>query len=759
MDYSNKDIPITAQGRDTPEPVEEGGRAGQLRPLSSDCVAPLSVQGEDANIATGDKKEGEEECERIFERLGSPSKNPYTEKFSTPEGAGIFRRSTKLKRTPPSADVLSAQRESVSLTPESDDERRKRKRKKVNTPPKIAKDPDTVWKSVEETLKIVQNSMTQLDKFCKENRNVHVPVKNMVQKVIGQMENLRKSTKEMVFSQQVEEVEKCKENRALAQEVEKLRQERDGLKKVLDGMSSLTNSKAHSKARLERSNSLGVVSEISDRKEMATQTDPEEINSEQQRIRWENKVQCIVTEEDLRNLINEEITPECHQLEVRSKQITATPDNEDIVLFADLTRNRDHRLVSRLAGGSQAVLKYIREGRITEGKMIYYKSGGEAMLDGKTIREERYIFLVGIGESLTNEMSLLAGAREVREKCQELGRGYIHLAYSGENNSSTARKLIECAFSNFGGTATWHSPNKERRRNNLAFGGEAVIVNVNDGSYADMLKSVKNTLGYSKEAETIKKASKTRNGHLKLEIDGRRGKAEEVVTLLRDRMNLLDSVRSAGSARDKKMIHIYGLDAVTSEEEVKTSMKKYCSEGIIVNNMRPLKYGALQAASVLLDEVTAEKLTKLGEIRIGLSDCKVKMRPDVPICFRCWDVGHMAAHCKGTDRSSLCRNCGEAGHEARECSKSPKCPICNAAGHRANTLKCPKYAEAAEKSLYKKNLSLANRRAAEARGRTPTREESTETTKPCTEGQERHTIEKAQKDLGKSPDQVVMQLD
>ncbi|KAJ8953473.1 hypothetical protein NQ318_023594 [Aromia moschata] len=55
-------------------------------------------------------------------------------------------------------------------------------------------------------------------------------------------------------------------------------------------------------------------------------------------------------------------------------------------------------------------------------------------------------------------------------------------------------------------------------------------------------------------------------------------------------------------------------------------------------------------------------------------------------CCRCWEEGHVAAKCKGRDRTKLCLRCGKEEHQVKSCGEEEAyCPICEEKGHRADT--------------------------------------------------------------------------
>ncbi|XP_051167802.1 CCHC-type zinc finger nucleic acid binding protein-like [Leptopilina boulardi] len=75
-----------------------------------------------------------------------------------------------------------------------------------------------------------------------------------------------------------------------------------------------------------------------------------------------------------------------------------------------------------------------------------------------------------------------------------------------------------------------------------------------------------------------------------------------------------------------------------------------------------------------LDE--ADRLEKLGHIKVGFMCCPIKRRVMVLRCHRCLGYGHIARSCAAEDRSAACFRCEEADHKYADCKKSPSCFLC-----------------------------------------------------------------------------------
>uniref|UniRef100_A0ABD2VWL5 CCHC-type domain-containing protein n=1 Tax=Trichogramma kaykai TaxID=54128 RepID=A0ABD2VWL5_9HYME len=97
----------------------------------------------------------------------------------------------------------------------------------------------------------------------------------------------------------------------------------------------------------------------------------------------------------------------------------------------------------------------------------------------------------------------------------------------------------------------------------------------------------------------------------------------------------------------------------------------------IVKTLRKAYAGTQTAVTALPDDLAARAL-KLGHIRIGWVNCRIRGRGEAARCYRCWSPGHMAARCRGPDRTELCHRCGQKGHqlELPSCTEDhPRLPM------------------------------------------------------------------------------------
>lgn len=155
----------------------------------------------------------------------------------------------------------------------------------------------------------------------------------------------------------------------------------------------------------------------------------------------------------------------------------------------------------------------------------------------------------------------------------------------------------------------------------------------------------------------------TVNGNLLIQTH--KGGGQEVLKKLKGNMKGA-AIRTVGE--NKAGANIFDVEITSTVEDIMTAIKNTFGEvvnkeTIEVRNLRPQNQGNQQATIY----ATPSIITKLCEkrwIRVGLTEAKIKIKPENPMCTRCWGMKHEKGIC------NRCRKCGEQGHFMRECPKS-----------------------------------------------------------------------------------------
>ncbi|OXU24645.1 hypothetical protein TSAR_000301 [Trichomalopsis sarcophagae] len=89
-------------------------------------------------------------------------------------------------------------------------------------------------------------------------------------------------------------------------------------------------------------------------------------------------------------------------------------------------------------------------------------------------------------------------------------------------------------------------------------------------------------------------------------------------------------------------------------------------------------------AIVMLAKGQADELLRIGHVRVGLVNCRIRKRVKVVWCHRCLGFGYRKDKCNNVDRLKLCFKCGGVDHRLAQCQTEPSCFLCNEAGTRRN---------------------------------------------------------------------------
>lgn len=200
----------------------------------------------------------------------------------------------------------------------------------------------------------------------------------------------------------------------------------------------------------------------------------------------------------------------------------------------------------------------------------------------------------------------------------------------------------------------------------------------------------------------VKRIRRTGAGDLLLELD--RSASSRVDEIRSSISSKLGESAKVSTLREECTIELKDLDELTTKSDICDALKSQVEgltglEESAVKSLRANHRGT-QVAVLSLPTALARKAAALGRIRVGWVVSHVRLKTDPVRCFKCWEFGHRAPVCRGTDRTKLCRKCGEEGHVARSCSKEPSCALCNGkSGHSSGSNRCPVYQKALQSAL------------------------------------------------------------
>ncbi|CAB0042805.1 unnamed protein product [Trichogramma brassicae] len=195
---------------------------------------------------------------------------------------------------------------------------------------------------------------------------------------------------------------------------------------------------------------------------------------------------------------------------------------------------------------------------------------------------------------------------------------------------------------------------------------DVIVIKAKDASkYADIRRSLKSdpTL-QQKVGSSVNNIRRSAAGALMLQL--KKG-LENASDLGEELGKVLGTAATASALLHTFTIEIKDLNEFATKEEVTAALDALL--GVPVSKRDPVKslrkaYAGTQVAVVALPDDLAATALKLGHVRIGWVNCRIRAREEAARCYRCLNPGHVAARCTGPDRTKLCFRCGQKGHQA-----------------------------------------------------------------------------------------------
>ena len=233
-------------------------------------------------------------------------------------------------------------------------------------------------------------------------------------------------------------------------------------------------------------------------------------------------------------------------------------------------------------------------------------------------------------------------------------------------------------------------------------GPEVVLIKPAGGmSYASILSECKKRVNPDELGATVQGIRETRSKDFLVELKCSTKSKGRLGTAFKEAVGARGRVRHLIPWIE---VEIADLDPTTEMEDVEDAVRSFFdkeSELELRVSLRKTPYRGNRKAYVLLEEPRTMKLLKGVHIKIGWVYCRVRRKEEVNRCFRCLGFGHIAADCRGPDRSRCCWKSGEKGHLAGSCTGKPRCFLCSAReeksrnDHIPRTMRCAAFREAA----------------------------------------------------------------
>lgn len=292
-----------------------------------------------------------------------------------------------------------------------------------------------------------------------------------------------------------------------------------------------------------------------------------------------------------------------------------------------------------------------------------------------------------------NEQMLWDNIQKVKTLTGENEDISIHDIKGVETNQ--LQKMTEYIFREENRQVIIHTKRRRKKKKTETERKTYALVVEAAGDYKGTLKRVKESIQEKNSGNGIIGIRSSKDGK-KIIISTE--KDLQTVNQIEGALSNMDVKAKTGKSEKTTAIHIRGIDAITTREEVIEGIIEAAGSvnknAIRVGELRP-NINNTQAITANLPYTEAEKIIKQDSLKIGLVKCSVEKRIQIRRCAKCWSYDHRTRDClKNISLEGACYKCGNKGHQARECTREEYCPVCDKTGHKAGTGKCYAFKQA-----------------------------------------------------------------
>ncbi|XP_018497112.1 uncharacterized protein LOC108865005 [Galendromus occidentalis] len=195
-----------------------------------------------------------------------------------------------------------------------------------------------------------------------------------------------------------------------------------------------------------------------------------------------------------------------------------------------------------------------------------------------------------------------------------------------------------------------------------------LVVETPGTSFADVLKNLRTNVDTRALGVDIRGVRRTEEG-LQLQFrEKKNGGQQRLTQFITEELKLTAEARRAPLS---SAVLITNLDLVTNADEIDDEIRKAMGGAepgtIRVERVRDSERGS-RSAVIRASRVDADRILRIGRIKIGWQICMLRPWHELPVCFRCQQIGHRAHQCSSTTVAARkCYRCGEEGHQSSTC--------------------------------------------------------------------------------------------
>ncbi|CAH1107099.1 unnamed protein product [Psylliodes chrysocephalus] len=290
------------------------------------------------------------------------------------------------------------------------------------------------------------------------------------------------------------------------------------------------------------------------------------------------------------------------------------PGDADTIVLFDPEDKADGMKITDV----QIIREVIQMQKIGKGAVAKLQNKRELTIDGQVLTKTqgRAVYLAGISRHEEDDYSLF---KELRKRLQEDGSERAVIIADPKMLNLRFRKLVECALRgaikeialyDMGSQLAeegekWTAILKSRKK------VPAIVISNKNKSYEDILRDLKSKIAGDRVPEGIRAIKRSRAGDLIVQLED-----EASTRALKEEIGgSMEGADVKIMKGNKTLIHIYDLDAVTTDTEVITAIEGYTGKDTAeVKSLRPME-GGRQVATVEVEEEAALNLLNQQSIK------------------------------------------------------------------------------------------------------------------------------------------------